>query len=190
MSALKVAVLCGSLQRPSRTLILCNALLARIGEHRTIAPHMIEIAQIGRVIGACMQRGELPAEMQAHLTAMENADVVIAASPVYSATYTGMFKHFIDFLGMDALAGKPTLLAATGGSPLHALVVDQQLRPLLAMKQALTLPVGVYATEADFTDYRISSAALEKRIDLAVALALPHLPQKHGVGIPAEPVSA
>lgn len=177
MSALKVAVLCGSLQRPSRTLILCEALLAKIGEHRTITPHVIEISQIGRVIGSCLQRGELPAEMQAHLAAVENADVVIAASPVYSATYTGLFKHFIDFMGMDALAGTPTLLAATGGSPLHGLVIDQQLRPLMAMKQALTLPLGVYATEADFVNYKIASPALEKRIELAVGLALPHLPQ-------------
>ena len=176
MSKLNVAVLCGSLQRPSRTLVLCEALLSKIAENREVLPHVVEISQIGRRLGACFQRNELPEDLLAHLSAIENADVLIAASPVYSATYTGMFKHFVDFMGMDALAGVPTLLAATGGSPLHGLMIDQQLRPLFAMKQALTLPLGVYATEADFTDYRITSAALEKRIDLAVALALPHLP--------------
>ena len=176
MSALKVAVLCGSLQRPSRTLTLCEALLARIGEHRTIVPQILEIAQFGRVMGSCLQREELPDDILAHLRSIETADIVIAASPVYSATYTGMFKHFIDFMGMDALAGTPTLLAATGGSPLHALMIDQQMRPLFAIKQALTLPLGIYATEADFTDYRISSPALEKRIALAIDLALPYLP--------------
>ena len=177
MSALKVAVLCGSLQRPSRTLVLCEALLARIGEHRAIVPEVLEIAQFGRVMGACLKWDELPSEILAHLKTVESADIVIAASPVYSATYTGMFKHFVDFMGMDALAGTPTLLAATGGSPLHGLMIDQQMRPLLAMKQALTLPVGVYATEADFTDYRITSPALEKRIALAIDLALPFLPK-------------
>ena len=176
MSALNVAVLCGSPQRPSRTLALCEALLAKIGESRTIVPHMTEISQIGRRLGACLQRDELPGDIVAHLSAVENADVIIAASPVYSATYTGMFKHFVDFIGMDALAGVPTLLAATAGSSLHGLMIDQQMRPLFAMKQALTLPIGVFATEADFTDYRISSAALEKRIELAVRLALPFLP--------------
>ncbi|MDR3413452.1 MAG: NAD(P)H-dependent oxidoreductase [Formivibrio sp.] len=177
MSALKVAVLCGSLQRPSRTLVLCEALMAQIGLHRTIETHVVEIAQIGRTLGTCLQYGELPAGILADLAAIINADLVIAASPVYSASYTGMFKHFVDFMGMDVLAGKPVLLAATGGSPLHALIIDQQLRPLFAMKQALTLPVGVYAIEADFTDYRITSPALEKRISLAVDLTLPHLPQ-------------
>jgi FMN reductase len=112
----------------------------------------------------------------AHIKAVESADIVIAASPVYSATYTGLFKHFVDFLGMDALAGTPVLLAATGGSPLHGLMIDQGMRPLFAMKQALTLPLGVYATEADFVDYRIASPVLERRIALAINLALPHLP--------------
>ena len=137
MSALNVTVLCGSLQRPSRTLVLCEALLAKLGGYRSIVPKVLEIAQFGRALGACLQRSELPAEILGYLDAVESADVLIAGSPVYSATYTGMFKHFIDFMGMDALAGTPTLLAATGGSPLHGLVIDQQLRPLMAMKQAL-----------------------------------------------------
>lgn len=177
MSSLKVAVLCGSLQRPSRTLALCEAILAALARHRAIEPTVLEISQFGRAMGACLSRIELPEAILDHLEAVEKADLVIAASPVYSATYTGMFKHFVDFMGMDALAGTPTLLAATGGSPLHALMVDQQMRPLFAMKQALTLPLGIYATEADFTNYRISNPFLENRIDLAIRLALPSLPQ-------------
>ena len=79
---------------------------------------------------------------------------------------------------MDALAGIPTLLAATGGSPLHGLMIDQQMRPLFAMKQALTLPLGVFGMEADFVNYEIRSPALEKRIELAIRLALPLKKQK------------
>lgn len=175
MPALKVAVLCGSLQRPSRTLALCEALLVQIKQHMTIVSHVVEISQIGKTIGSCLQYSELPADIHMHLEAVKSADLVIAASPVYSATYTGLFKHFVDFLGMDALAGTPVLLAATGGSPLHGLMIDQQLRPLFAMKQALTLPLGVYATEADFTAHQITSPALQKRIEQAVNLTLPHL---------------
>ena len=176
MSSLNVAVLCGSPQRPSRTRVLCEALLARIARERQIAPQILEIAEFGRRLGACLQRSELPDDILGYLRAVESADLVIAASPVYSATYTGLFKHFVDFMGMDALAGVPTLLAATGGSSLHGLMIDQQMRPLFAMKQALTLPLGCYATEADFVDYRIASPALETRIDLAVRRALPFLP--------------
>ena len=177
MKSLNVVILNGSLQQPSRTLALCLALFEAMKAQRPdMVMHVVDIAQKGRALGACLQRSELPADIEADLQAVERADILIAASPVYSASYTGLFKHFVDFMGMNVLAGKPVLLAATGGSPLHALVIDQQLRPLFAMKQALTLPVGVYATEADFTDYRINSAALEKRIELAVQLALPCLP--------------
>jgi FMN reductase len=68
---------------------------------------------------------------------------------------------------------KPVLLAATGGSDRHALVLDHQLRPLFSFFQALTLPIGVYATKADFENYRVSSPALRARIQLAAQRAAP-----------------
>lgn len=172
MSSFNVIVLCGSLQRPSRTLALCETILSQLQQHLTINAQVVEIAQIGKTLGKCLSFRELPTEIMSILEQFKNADLVIAASPVYSASYTGMFKHFVDFMGMDALAGVPVLLAATGGSPLHGLVIDQQMRPLFAMKQGLTLPLGIYATEADFTDYQVSSPALEKRIALALEHAL------------------
>lgn len=175
MSVLKVAVLCGSLHQPSRTLALCETLLTHIKKHIEIKTHIVEISQIGRIIGSCMQFSELPVEIQNDIDEITNADLVIAASPVYSASYTGLFKHFVDFLGKDALSGVPVLLAATGGSSLHGLVIDHLLRPLFVMKQALVLPLGVYATEADFTDNLVNSPALEKRITLAINQALPFL---------------
>lgn len=175
MSQPSVVVLCGSLQRPSRTLTLCQALLSQIQQSVSVDTHIIEIAQIGKTIGACLSFRELPPEIHHEMEVMKKADLIIAASPVYSASFTGMFKHFVDFLGMDSLAGRPVLLAATGGSPLHGLVIDLHMRPLFAMKQALTLPLGIYATEADFTNYEIHSPALESRMKLALQFALPYL---------------
>ena len=67
----------------------------------------------------------------------------------------------------------PVLLAATGGSERHALVLDHQLRPLFSFFQALTLPIGVYATEADFSNYQITSDLLKARIQLAAERAAP-----------------
>ncbi|MNL76105.1 NAD(P)H-dependent FAD/FMN reductase [compost metagenome] len=66
----------------------------------------------------------------------------------------------------------PVLLAATGGSDRHALIIDHQLRPLFGFFQALSLPIGVYAAEADFTDYRITSPQLLERIERAVEAAV------------------
>lgn len=177
MSQLKVVILNGSMQQPSRTHVLCQALFDELAKQQpNCSLHWVEISQIGRSLGACLQRQELPREIEDDLQAIENADLLIAASPVYRATYTGPFKHLVDFLGMTALTGKPVLLAATGGSPLHGLMIDHQLRPLFAMMQALTLPIGVYATEADFSeDYRLTSSAAHNRVKLAIEMALPNI---------------
>ena len=103
----------------------------------------------------------------------EQADILVVATPVYRGSYTGLFKHFFDFIHQDALIDKPILLAATGGSERHALVIDHQLRPLFSFFQARTLPLGVYATDKDFVDYRLQDEALIERATLAVRRALP-----------------
>ena len=72
--------------------------------------------------------------------AIEAADLLIVASPVYKGSYTGLFKHLFDFVGYEALIGKPTLLLATGGSERHALVIDHQLRTLFGFFRAATVP--------------------------------------------------
>ncbi len=105
--------------------------------------------------------------------AVEQADVLVVSTPVYRGSYTGLFKHFFDLIQQDALIDKPVLLAATGGSERHALVIDHQLRPLFSFFQARTLPLGVYATDRDFVDHRLRDEALLERARLAVQRALP-----------------
>ena len=104
---------------------------------------------------------------------IETADVLVVASPVYRASFTGLFKHLFDFVDQYALVDTPVILAATGGSERHALIIDHQFRPLFSFFQALTLPLGVFAHDSDFTDYRISSPRLRERLEKAVAKALP-----------------
>ncbi|MDI9811395.1 NAD(P)H-dependent oxidoreductase, partial [Acinetobacter baumannii] len=75
-----------------------------------------------------------------------------------------------------AFVDVPVLLAATSASDRHALVLEHQLRPLFSFFQAQTLPIGVYATDHDFTpEYTVKSEQLSDRITLAVARALPIL---------------
>jgi FMN reductase len=109
------------------------------------------------------------------LRAIESADLIVAATPVYKGSYTGLFKHLFDLLDPDALVGRPVLLAANGGSDRHALVVDHQVRPLFAFFRALTLPSAVYASENDFDGYTLRSGALLARIDEAVHQAAQQL---------------
>lgn len=119
--------------------------------------------------------------MESHIVAIENADALVVASPVFRASFTGLFKHLFDLVHQEALVDIPVLLAATGGSERHALVIEHQLRPLFSFFQARTLPIGVYASERDFAGYEITSAALHNRIALAAERAVPWLREGRSV---------
>jgi FMN reductase len=104
-------------------------------------------------------------QVQAAIDRLAAADAIIAATPVYKAGLSGLFKSFVDVLDNDLLVAKPVLLAATGGTPRHALVIDDQMRPLFAYMRALTLPTSVYAAPQDWgtteLGTRIERAATE-----------------------------
>ncbi len=114
----------------------------------------------------------LEGEARSLIRSVESADLLVIGTPVYRASYTGALKHLFDLVRHDALAGKPVILTATGGSHLHGLVTEHQLRPLFGFFNALSLPTAVYATEADFRDYRIVNPAISDRIERAVTEAV------------------
>lgn len=173
---LKVVAVNGSAHRPSRTLVLVQALLAELSQRLVLDTQVVDLSEIARPLGGALTREELPAEIEAQLAAIESADLLIAAAPVYRGSFPGHFKHLFDLVGMDALASKPVLLAATGGSDRHALVLEHQLRPLFSFLQALTLPIGVYASTGDFDGHEIGNGALAERIKLAAERAAPLFP--------------
>lgn len=178
MTVLNVVAVAGSSYRPSRTLVLAEELLEQLSERltedgRQVKSQLIELGSIARAVGGALQRSELPPEVEAQVQAIENADLLIVASPVYRGSYPGLLKHLFDLVEMNALIDTPVLLAATGGSERHALVIDHQLRPLFSFFQSLTLPIGVYASEADFSNYQVSNELLKARIQLAVERAAP-----------------
>lgn len=177
----KVVAISGGLKRPSRTLTLVEELIAALGAQAPIDVRLIELGEIGPRFGGALQHSDLPPDVSEHIAAIESADFLIAATPVYRASFTGLFKHLLDFVDHNALIDVPVLLAATGGSDRHALVIDHQLRPLFSFFQALTLPIGVYASEADFRDYRVSSPQLAERIALAAERARPYLQPRQAV---------
>ena len=172
---LNVVAVSGSLQRPSRTLALVEHLLELIGDAIPIQTRLIELGVVGPDLAGALARSRLSPAAESAVAAVEQADLLVVASPVYRASYSGLFKHFFDFVHHDALVDIPVLLAATGGSDRHALVIDHQLRPLFSFFQARTLPIGVYATDKDFVDYHVADEALRQRARLAVSRALPLL---------------
>lgn len=174
---LRVVALSGGLQRPSRTLVLVEHIIQGLARALPIESRVVELGPLIPQFAPVLWRSKLPTEAEEALVAVESADLLIAASPIFRGTYSGLFKHFFDLVGQDALIDKLVLLAATGGSERHALAIDHQLRPLFSFFQSHTLPIGVYGTDRDFENYQLSSEALRARIDLAVERALPLLRQ-------------
>lgn len=175
---LKIVAVSGGLQRPSRTLVLVEQLLEGLTDALPVETRVIELGEIVPKFGNVLQRHDLPPEVESILRDIETADLLLVASPIYRGSYTGLFKHLFDFVHQDSLVDVPVLLAATGGSDRHALAIDHQLRPLFSFFQAHTLPIGVYASDREFANYRVNSDALRARIALAVERAVPVLGQR------------
>ena len=152
---------------------LVDAVLDELALVLPIERHVIRVSELGPLFAGALTRDQLDERVERELRAVEGADLLIAASPVYRASFTGLFKHFFDFVEQYALVDVPVLLAATGGSERHALILEHSLRPLFGFFQALTLPLGVYAHASDFTDRRVTAPLLQERIRAAIARGLP-----------------
>lgn len=170
---LRIVAVSGGMQRPSKAVALAEHLLELIADQVPCERHLVEIGALAPHFAGALWRTQVPGTVEQALCLVEQADVLVVATPVYRGSFTGLFKHFFDFIDQDALIDTPVLLAATGGSDRHALVIDHQLRPLFSFFQARTLPLGVYATDRDFLDYRVHNDALAERARLAVQRALP-----------------
>lgn len=184
-----IAVVIGNPSTTSRTkvlaLALADALTAALPTHVRPSQQVLEIARLAPHITTGGWGQDLPPEAAAAVRSIETADLVIAATPVYKGSYTGLFKHLFDLVGPDALVGRPVLLAATGGSDRHALVVDHQLRPLFGFFRALTVPSAVYASDADFDGHVLKSGALQVRIQEAATQGAALLAARLATAAPA-----
>ena len=175
MTFLSIVGVAGNITRPSRTSVLLSDLLAEVCSLLNAQSRLIELVDVGpflfqpfvpeRLQSFSFER--LPQEARSAIQAIETADALVVATPVYKGSYTGALKHLFDLVRPNALTGKPVLLAATGGSPLHGLVTEHQLRPLFGFFNALTLPTSIFALEGDFQNYRIDKPELSARIKRA-----------------------
>ncbi len=166
-SAKRLVLLSAGTGNPSSTRQLTDRiaqkaldLLAEGGTPATAS--VIELGPLAAETARAAVAGFAGAEVQQAIDRLAAADAVVVATPVYKAGISGLLKTFVDILDDDLLVAKPALLAATGGTPRHALVIDDQLRPLLAFMRAFVLPTSVYAAPGDW-----GSAELGKRIERA-----------------------
>lgn len=174
MSVLHVVALTGGISFPSSSRLLTDLLLERAAAHleeqgREVETRTIEVRDVAEDAATANVLGFRSRELTDALSAVEESDLLVAASPVFRGSYSGVFKTFVDLLDGRRIAGKPVLLAAAGGTVRHTLVIDQALRPLFAFMGAVIVPVGVYASTRDWTVERLPTAALAERADRAAA---------------------
>lgn len=165
----QIVVVSGTLSSPSKTTALGRAMASAVETYRAGDVRVIEIADLTRDIGDSLISGEMTPGLREALDAVEAADVLVAVSPVFKGSYSGLFKHFFDLVEPYALTNKPVLLGASGGSNRHSLVVDYELRPLFNYFNSLVSPVGIFATGGDFDGTQVTSRPLLQRIDRAAA---------------------
>lgn len=186
MTALKLVGLAGSFNRPSKTLSLVQHIAERASVDYGFDTRSYDLHDVGPSLGRALWRKDLDDQAQAVLDEIIAADVLVIGSPTFKGSYPGLFKHLIDLIDPQDLRGKPVLIAAAGGGDKHALIVEHQLRPLFGFFSAHSLPTAVYASERDFTDYRLSSEPLLSRINDAVAELQTFFPNRSAALVAAE----
>ncbi|HTX28485.1 MAG TPA: CE1759 family FMN reductase [Streptosporangiaceae bacterium] len=155
---------------PSSTRLLADraaerakALAATHGD--TVTVSVVELREIAADISTALVSPLITPKLQQAITALGEADGIIAATPVYKAGPSGLFTSFFGVLDNDLLIAKPVVLAATAGTARHALVADDQMRPMFAYLRTMTAPTSLFAAPEDWGDptlnQRIDRAALE-----------------------------
>ena len=152
---------------PSSTGMLADRLAARtVAAARErgleVGVSVLELRTMATEIAAAIVSQNLGPKLTDAVEKLAAADGLIAATPIYKAGVSGLFKSFFDVLDNDLLIAKPVALAATAGTARHALVVDEAMRSLFAYMRTLTIPTAVFAATEDW-----AGNGLEKRIDRA-----------------------
>lgn len=166
----KIVAITAGLGQPSTTRMLADRLteamekhLIEFGEHADI--EIVELREFAHEITDATLTGFANPRLQHVLDSVMAADGFIAVTPIFKASYSGLFKSFVDSLEADSLIGKPVLIAATGGTVRHSLAIDHSMRPLFSYMQALVVPTGVFASPHDWGTE--GKDGLAKRVDRA-----------------------
>ncbi|MGC4808825.1 FMN reductase [Micromonospora sp. DT233] len=173
MTRRTLAVVSAGLGRPSSTRLLADQLasatrdeLARAGVEAELRP--VELRDHAHDVVNNLLTGFPSAPLREALETVRAADGVLAVTPIFNASYSGLFKSFFDVLDSGALAGRPVLIAATGGTARHSLALEHAVRPMFAYLRAVVVPTAVFAAPEDWAG-GAAEGALRGRIVRAAA---------------------
>lgn len=168
--SLRIAVVTAGLSTPSSTRLLADQLAA--ASARTFSDagvqvevDVVELRPLAHALADRLLTGFPTGDLAAAISKVVSADALIVVSPVFSASYSGLFKTFFDVLEPEALAGMPVLMGATAGTARHSLVLEHAMRPLFSYLRAMPIPTSVFAASEDFGD--TSDGALTARVERA-----------------------
>lgn len=165
-----LTVVSGGLRSPSSTRLLADQLAeasrrALVEAGDTVDVRLVELRGHAHAVTDALLTGFPTGALRDALADVTGADALVVVSPTFQASYSGLFKSFMDLVEAGTLRGVPVLLAATGGTERHSLVIEHALRPLFSYLGAPTVPTGVYAATADFGGE--GTPALAERIERA-----------------------
>lgn len=170
MDTRRIAVISAGLSSPSSTRMLADRLasetVAALGA-REIASQVdiIELRDYAHDITNNLLTGFAPPALDSVINTVVSADALIAVTPIFSTSYSGLFKSFIDVLDPDALAGMPVLIGANAGTARHSLAIDYAIRPLFAYLHAEVVSTGVFAASSDWGGGGDDVAPLARRVE-------------------------
>lgn len=179
MTARRIAVVTAGLSNPSSTRMLADRLAAatvtalRAAETASepggieAEVDVFELRDFAHDITNNLLTGFAAPALESMINAVVSADAIIAVTPIFSTSYSGLFKSFVDILDPDALAGTPVLLGANAGTARHSLAIDYALRPLFTYLHANPVPTGVFAASSDWGSSADEVAPLGARVDRA-----------------------
>jgi FMN reductase len=165
-----LVVVTAGLGVPSSTRLLADRLTEATRRHTRAADldvRVIELRELGGEIAQNMVTGFPGPRLRDAIAAVTGADGLIAVTPVFTGSYSGLFKSFFDVIDKEALTGTPVLIAATGGTSRHSLMLEHAMRPLFAYLRSIVVPTAVYAASEDWGTGGDDS--LDSRIDRAAA---------------------
>ncbi|MCQ9342456.1 FMN reductase [Corynebacterium kozikiae] len=139
----------------------------------------IELRELAQDLAQFMVNGQISTpKLDQALQAVEQADALVAVSPIFKASYNGLFKMFFDAIDKDALIDTPVIIAATAGTARHSLALEHALRPLFAYLRAVVMPTSLFAATEDFGNSE--GAVFEKRILRAAGELADHIVATEG----------
>jgi len=172
MVARRIAVVSAGLSNPSSTRMLADRMLAATarelsGRGIEIEADVFELRDYAHDITNNLLTGFAPPALETMINTVVSADALIVVTPIFSTSYSGLFKSFVDVLDPDALRGMPVLIGANAGTPRHSLAIDYAIRPLFAYLHADAMSTGVFAASADWGGSGDQVAPLGERVDRA-----------------------